>query len=160
MEDKNIISKEKESELQAELREILDVKWPKITQQLKEAREQGDLSENADYDAAKNEQAALKKRLDEINSILNNYVVLDEKNLSKEEVGFNSTVEYIKYVDGEEPTKKIVKIVGELDIDPLESKFSNNSPLGKVLFSKKVGYEGVVVVDNGQDYKIKITKIF
>ncbi|WP_031489413.1 transcription elongation factor GreA [Ureaplasma canigenitalium] len=151
---KHTISRQALADLKKELREILEVKWPEITKQLQEAREQGDLSENADYDAAKNEQAALSKRKEEIDAILENYELIEDIKRVDGEISIGSTVEIHNLRNNKIET---VSIVGSMDINPFENKISNETPFAKALLGRRVGEEVTVHVDN--PYKIKILKI-
>lgn len=154
MSDKKIyLTKAGLKELQDELEELINVKRPANIQALKEARALGDLSENADYDAAKNEQAQLENKIKKIETMLDNVEIIKEKSGSK--VGLGTTVE-IMYV--EDKDKDTYKIVGSQEADPMMSKISNESPIAKAILNKKVG--DIVEVDspNGK-YKIEITEI-
>lgn len=141
-------------ELKKELDVLINVKRPENIQSIKEARALGDLSENADYDAAKNEQAQLEGRIKTIEKMLENAEIITE--VSKDKVGLGSTVA-IKYIDDEDDMDEY-KIVGSQEADPFESKISNESPIAKALMNHKVG--DIVKVDspNGT-YEIEITEI-
>ena len=138
----------------ADLKEELDVlineRRPQNIQAIKEARSLGDLSENADYDAAKNEQAQIEGRIKTIEKMLENVEIIKE---TSKDVG--STVS-IKYVDDDDTDE--YKIVGSQEADPFESRISNESPIAQALLNHKVG--DIVVVDspNG-NYEIEITEI-
>ncbi len=140
-------------ELQAELDELINVKRPANLKAIKEARALGDLSENADYDAAKNDQAELEGRIKTIEKMLENYQIIEKK--ASDKVGLGSTVE-IKYVDDDEVDE--YKIVGSQEADPFQSKISNESPIAKAILNKKVGDIVDVESPNGV-YKIEITGI-
>ncbi len=141
----------------ADLKEELDVlineKRPKNIQSIKEARSLGDLSENADYDAAKNEQAQIEGRIKTIEKMLENVEIIKET--SKDIVGLGSTVS-IQYVDDDDTDE--YKIVGSQEADPFESRISNESPIAQALLNHKVGDTVVVDSPNGS-YEIKITEI-
>ncbi len=141
-------------ELKKELEILINVKRPENIQAIKEARALGDLSENADYDAAKNEQAQLEGRIKTIEKMLENVEIITE--ISKDKVGLGSTVA-IRYIDDEDDTDEY-KIVGSQEADPFSSKISNESPIAKALLSHKVG--DIVTVDspNGT-YEIEIIEI-
>ena len=126
---------------------------PRIIQAIKEARAQGDLSENADYDAARNEQAQVEARIKELEYMIEHAVIIEEA--PKDVVGLGSTVE-IEYVDDDDTDE--YKIVGSLEADPFENKISDESPIGKALSGKKVGDVVKVPSPNG-DYDVKIVKI-
>ena len=136
-----------------ELNKLREEDRPRIIQAIKEARAQGDLSENADYDAARNEQAQVEARIKELEYMIEHAVIIEEA--PKDVVGLGSTVE-IEYV-GDDDTDEY-KIVGSLEADPFENKISDESPIGKALSGKKVGDVVKVPSPNG-DYDVKIVKI-
>ena len=125
---------------------------PRIIQALKDARAQGDLSENADYDAARAEQAKVEGRIQELEYMLDNHNIIA---VSKDVVGMGSTVEIV-YVDDNE--KDEYKIVGPTEVDVAENKISNESPIGKSICGHKKGDVCEVESPNGT-YKVKITSI-
>ena len=152
-EKKTLLTKEGLAELRSELDELINVKRPANLKAIKEARALGDLSENADYDAAKNDQAELEGRIKRIEKMLENYEIIEKTTSDK--VGLGSTVE-IKYVDDDEVDE--YKIVGSQEADPFISKISNESPIAKALLNKKIG--DIVEVDSPNGvYKIEITSI-
>lgn len=152
-EKKTLLTKEGLAELRNELDELINVKRPANLKAIKEARALGDLSENADYDAAKNDQAELEGRIKRIEKMLENYEIIEKTTSDK--VGLGSTVE-IKYVDDDEVDE--YKIVGRQEADPFMSKISNESPIAKALLNKKIG--DIVEVDSPNGvYKIEITSI-
>ncbi len=152
-EKKTLLTKEGLAELRNELDELINVKRPANLKAIKEARALGDLSENADYDAAKNDQAELEGRIKRIEKMLENYEIIEKTTSDK--VGLGSTVE-IKYVDDDEVDE--YKIVGSQEADPFMSKISNESPIAKALLNKKIG--DIVEVDSPNGvYKIEITSI-
>lgn len=152
-EKKTLLTEEGLAELKKELDELINVKRPANLKAIKEARALGDLSENADYDAAKNDQAELEGRIKKIEKMLENYEIIEKKITDR--VGLGSTVE-IKYVDDDEIDE--YKIVGSQEADPFMSKISNESPIAKALLNRKVGDIVEVESPNGV-YKIEITEI-
>lgn len=140
-------------EVENELNKLREEDRPRIIQAIKEARAQGDLSENADYDAARDEQAQVEARIKELEYMMEHAVIIEEA--PKDVVGLGSTVE-IEYVEDEDTDE--YKIVGSLEADPFENKISDESPIGKSLYGKKVGDVVKVPSPNG-DYDIKIIKI-
>ena len=142
------------NELKKELDELINIKRPENIKAIKEARALGDLSENADYDAAKNDQAEIEGRIKKIEKMLENSAIIE--NASKDKVGLGSTVA-IKYVDDETDMDEY-KIVGSQEADPFASKISNESPIAKALLNKKAGDIVEVESPNGT-YKIQITEI-
>ena len=154
MKDKKIyLTQEGLDELKTELDDLINVKRPKNIIAIKEARALGDLSENADYDAAKNEQAEIEGRIKKIEKMLENAVIIDE--IKTDKVSIGSTIQ-IKYVDDDDTDE--YKIVGSQEADPFMSKISNESPIAKAILNKKVG--DIVEVDSPNGvYKIEITEI-
>ena len=138
--------------LEEELNDLKENQRPKVIQDIKEARALGDLSENAEYDTAKNEQARIEARIKEIEYKLEHSVVQEG---SKDAVSIGSTVTVKYLADGEEEE---YKMVGSLEADPFENKISNESPIGHAIVGKKVGDVIDVESPNGS-YKIEITKI-
>ena len=140
-------------ELKNELDNLINVKRPENIQAIKEARSLGDLSENAEYDAARNEQAQIEGRIKQLEKMLENVSIISE--VSKDKVGIGNTVA-IKYVDDDEEDE--YKIVGSQEADPFESRISNESPIAKALFDHKVGDVVTVESPNGS-YEIEIIEI-
>ena len=138
-------------ELKKELENLINVRRPANIQAIKEARALGDLSENAEYDAARNEQAQIEGRIQQLEKMLENVSIIAE--VSNEKVGIGNTVS-IKYVDEEEE----YKIVGSQESDPFESKISNESPIAQALFEHKVGDIVTVESPNGS-YEVEIIEI-
>lgn len=142
------------AEIKAELDDLINVKRPANIQAIKEARSLGDLSENADYDAARNEQAQIEGRIKKLEQMLENYCIIEKTSMDR--VGLGSTVS-IKYVD-EDDEEDEYKIVGSQEADPFASKISNESPIAQALMDKKVGDIVTVESPNGS-YQIEITEI-
>ena len=140
-------------ELKKELDELVNIKRPENVQAIKEARSLGDLSENAEYDAARNEQAQIEARIKQIEKMLENVSIISDVNTDT--VGIGNTVA-IKYVDDDEEDE--YKIVGSQEADPFESKISNESPIAQALFNHKVGDIVTVESPNGS-YDVEIIKI-
>ncbi len=141
-------------ELKEELDDLINVKRPANIQSIKEARALGDLSENADYDAARNEQAVLEGRIKKIEQMLENYEIIEET--SKDKVSLGSTVS-IRYIDEDDESDEYM-IVGSQEADPFASKISNESPIAKALMNHKVGETVTVESPNGS-YQVEITEI-
>ena len=150
--NKVIMTAEGYLEAETELNELKNVRRQEIIEAIKEARAQGDLSENADYDAARNEQAIVEAKIQELEYKLEHAEIIDNKN--KNEVNLGSTVT-ISYDDGE---TEEYKLVGSMEADPFENKISNESPLGIALLKHKIGDIVEVASPNG-GYNIKIEKI-
>ena len=146
------LTKEGLEKVQAELNNLREVERPRIIAALKDARAQGDLSENADYDAARHEQSSVEGRIQELEYMVENVNIIEPP---KNSVGLGSVVT-IKYMDDDE--EEVYSIVGSMEADPFENKISNESPLGKAIIGKKQGEEIEVASPTGS-YKIKIEKV-
>ena len=133
---KNILTSEGLKKLEDELDDLIVVKRKEVAQKIKEAREQGDLSENAEYDAAKDEQRDIEARIEEIEKILKNAEIVDEDEVDLETINIGCQV---KILDIEFDDELIYKIVGSTEANSLKGKISNESPVGKALLGKKVG---------------------
>lgn len=133
-------------EREDELRLLKTVKRKEIAEKIKEARSKGDLSENAEYDAAKEEQAKFEARIVELEKMLRNAVVIDEEDLDKEQVNIGSTV---TLYDEEFEENVEYTLVGSAEANPTVGRISNESPLGSVLLGHKVGDEVVVEAPAG-----------
>lgn len=154
MEKKTVyLTKEGYEELKVELDNLINIKRPLNIKAIKEARALGDLSENAEYDAARNEQAELEGRIKKLEQILENVSII--QNIDNSQVGIGNTV-CIKYIDDE--TEDEYQIVGSQEADPFSNKISNESPIALALLNKKVGDIVDVLSPNGV-YQIKITEI-
>ena len=151
---KVFLTKEGYNEIKEELDDLINVKRPENINAIKEARALGDLSENADYDAARNEQAEIEAKIKKLEMILENVKIIDE--ITTDKVGLGNTVT-ISYVDDEDETDEY-KIVGSQEADPFESKISNESPIAKALMGHKVGDIVKVESPNGS-YDIKLMEI-
>ncbi len=130
------ISAEGLAKLEKELEYLITVKRAEVAQKLKEARAFGDLSENAEYDEAKNEQGILEARIQEMELTVANAVVVDEAELSNDEVNVGSFV-VLKDLELDETMK--LQIVGSTEADPENDRISDESPIGIAAMKKKVG---------------------
>ena len=142
-------------QLENELEELKVVKRKEVAAKIKEAREQGDLSENAEYDAAKDEQRDIEARIDELESILKNVEVVDEDEVATDKINVGCTV-LVYDRDFEEEME--FKIVGSTEANSLAGKISNESPVGKALVGKKVG-EVVAVETQAGIIEYEVLKI-
>ena len=152
MEKKNLMTYAGLKKLEDELHELKVVRRKEVAEKIKEAREQGDLSENAEYDAAKDEQRDIEARIEELEAILKNaeVVVEDEADTEKINVGCKVLV-----YDEEFEEEVEFKIVGSTEANSLQGKIANESPLGKALIGAKVGDEISVEAPAGMmNYKI------
>ena len=136
MEKKNILTYEGLKKYEDELNNLKVVRRKEVAEKIKEAREQGDLSENAEYDAAKDEQRDIEARIEELEKILKNaeVVVEDDVDLDKINIGCR-----IKLLDVEFNEEIEYKLVGSTEANSLKGKISNESPVGKALIGHKVG---------------------
>ncbi len=149
---KNILTYAGLKKLESELEDLKVVKRKEIADKIKEAREQGDLSENAEYDAAKEEQGHIEKRIEEIEKILKNAEVVVEEEIDLEKINIGCKV---KLFDIEFEEELEFKLVGSTEADSLNNKISNESPLGKALIGCRVGETVGVEIQSGMSqYKI------
>ena len=140
-------------ELETELNNLKSEDRPRIIEAIKEARAQGDLSENADYDAAREEQAKIEARIQELEYMLEHAKIIEKVSGDVVAVGTTVTVKYVEDDEEEE-----YSIVGSMEADPFENKISNESPIGKAIMDKRVGDIVPVETPNGGSYDIKIVK--
>ncbi len=155
------MSKEKElyltqeglDELRKELDELIQVKRPEVINALKDARAQGDLSENAEYDAARTEQAIVESRIKELEVMLERAVIITKVDTDVVSIGTKVTLEYVEEEEEEE-----YSIVGSSEADPFTNKISNESPIAKAIMGLKVGSVVSVESPNGK-YDVKILAI-
>ena len=140
-------------ELEEELQELKNVKRPEVIKALKEARALGDLSENADYDAARAEQAQVEGRIQELEKIIENAHIIEKGSTDK--VSLGTTVK-IKYIEDDEIDE--YRIVGSNEADPSNNKISNESPIAKAIMNAKVGDIRKVESPNGE-YEVEVVEI-
>ncbi|MBP1534301.1 MAG: transcription elongation factor GreA [Ruminococcus sp.] len=136
MEINKTVSKAGYAKLVEEKEYLVTVKRKEVAQKLKEARSFGDLSENAEYDEAKNEQAILESRINELEILISNATVVEDDEVSVHEIGVGS---YVKLKDLELDEIENLQIVGSTESDPDNGKISDESPIGKAALRKKVG---------------------
>jgi len=153
MSDKVYLTNEGFLEIEEELNHLKEVKRPDVIKALKDARALGDLSENADYDAARNEQAQVEGRIKELEQLLEKAELIEKK--GTDTVTLGSTVK-IKYVDDDDLEE--YRIVGSKEADPSNNKISNESPLAKGIMNAHVGEVCVVESPNG-NYSVEILEI-
>lgn len=140
--------------LKDELIDLEENKRPQNLQQLKEAREQGDLSENADYDAARTEQSKIEARINEINNILKYAKIIRNSDKDTIEIG---KVVTIKYLDNNK-TKKF-RLVGTLEANPMLNKISVDSPIGKALIGLELGSQTTYKTQTNKTFHIEVVEI-
>ena len=154
-ETKNTLTYEGLTKYEDALHELKVAKRKEGAQKIKEAREQGDLSENAEYDAAKDEQRDIETRIEELEKILKNVEVVAEEDVTSDRINIGCTV---RIQDVEEGFEEEYSIVGSTEANSLENKISNESPVGKALIGKAVGEEAVVMTPAGE-FKYKVLEI-
>ena len=156
MQKETILTKQGLDDLKAKIEYLSTERRAEVAERIKEARGFGDISENSEYDDAKNEQAMLEKQIAELEEKLRSATVIDAKDVSTDAVSVGTTV-HVK----DQKTDKSVKymIVGSSEANPSENKLSNESPVGKALIGRKRGDVVSVPVPRGPARKLKITKI-
>lgn len=148
--DTTFITKEGLDKLKKELGDLKNVKRKEIAWRIQEAKELGDLSENAEYAEAKNEQSFIEGRISELENILRNVTIIDEQKRDNDKVTLGSKIK-VKF-DGRQLT---FVIVGPDEISPEEGKISHQSPIGRAFLGKKIGETIQIEVPNGvKEYKI------
>ena len=154
MSNKVYLTNEGFLEIEEELNNLKEVKRPEVIKALKDARALGDLSENADYDAARNEQAKVEGRIQELEKLLEVAELIEKRDTDK--VGLGTTVK-IMYDEDEDDVEEY-RIAGSKEADPSNNKISNESPLAKAIMNAKVGDTCIVESPNG-NYNVKVLEI-
>ena len=157
MSEEILLTQEGYDKIVAEHEELVAVKRKEISERLKEAISYGDISENAEYDAAKNEQAELEERILKLENMIRKATIINEDEMSSDRVRVGLTV---KVLDVEENEEMEFTIVGSTEADPFEGRISNESEVGKNLLGKQKGDTVQIVVPDGLlTYKVlDITK--
>ena len=150
-----ILTPEGLEKLKQEIEYLSTEKRREVAERIKEAREFGDISENSEYDDAKNEQAMLERQIAELEEKLRSASVIDASELSPDVVRVGS----VAHVTDETGKARVYTIVGSTEANPSENRLSNESPVGKALLGKKRGELVSVPVPRGPARKLKITKI-
>ena len=154
-EKKNIMTYAGLRKLEDELQDLKVNRRQEVAQKIKEAREQGDLSENADYDAAREKQAHIEARIKEIDQMLLHVTIIDETQQDTTVVKVGATVTVLDLSEDGEP--ETFTIVGKVETDPFNGKISNESPLAKAIIGH--GINEVVAVGVAESYEVKILDI-
>ncbi len=141
-----LLTREGYDKLVAEHEELVAVRRLEVAERLKEAISYGDLSENAEYDAAKNEQAELEEKILRLETMIRNAKVIDESEISSDRVNLGHTVK-VQYLDSDETEE--YTIVGSNESDPFEGKISNESAVGSALIGTGVGEEVSIEIPDG-----------
>ncbi|WP_146035920.1 transcription elongation factor GreA [Salipaludibacillus keqinensis] len=153
-EEKHYMTLEGKEKLTKELEYLKTEKRKEVVERIKVARSFGDLSENSEYDSAKEEQAFVEGRIQQIEGMIRNSEIIEEDSDSSV-VSLGKTVTFKELPDGDE---EVYTIVGRAEADPIEGKISNDSPMAQSLFGKGIG-EQVVVSTPGGDMKVEITQV-
>ena len=146
---------EGKANIENELNELKSVRRKEVVENIKIARSFGDLTENAEYDSAKEEQAMVEGRIAQLEEMLRNVAIISEEEKDISVVGIGTTVTFLSVEDNEEDT---YTIVGSAEADPFTGKISNESPIAKSLMGHQVG-DQVSVPAPGGEYAVKITSI-
>ena len=146
---------EGKANIENELNELKSVRRKEVVENIKIARSFGDLSENAEYDSAKEEQAMVEGRIAQLEEMLRNVAIISEEEKDISVVGIGTTVTFLSVEDNEEDT---YTIVGSAEADPFTGKISNESPIAKSLMGHQVG-DQVSVPAPGGEYAVKITSV-
>ena len=141
--------------LEDELDFLKTIKRKEVVERIKIARDFGDLSENAEYDSAKEDQAFVEGRISTLESMIRNAVIINENESNRDIVRLGTTVTFIEVPDGD---KESYTIVGSAEADPLEGRISNDSPIAKSMLGRTIG-ENVKVLTPGGEMEIKILSI-
>lgn len=149
------MTQEGKEKLENELNYLKTDRRQEVVERIKVARDFGDLSENSEYDAAKDEQAFVESRIAQVEKMIRNAVIIENDNDNPNIVGLGKSVTFKELPNGEEET---YMIVGSAEADPFEGKISNDSPMAKSLIGLEIGTE-VSVATPGGDIQVKIVKI-
>lgn len=149
------MTKEGKEKLVEELEHLITVRRPEVVERIKIARDFGDLSENSEYDAAKDEQAFVESRISQVEMMIRNAEIIESDQTNPNVVALGKTVTFKELPDGDEEK---YKIVGSAEADPFEGKISNDSPIAKSLIGHEVGQE-VTVPTPGGDMLVKIITV-
>ena len=152
--EKVLVTQQGLEELKKEQDNLIHVVRKEVIEDLKNARAQGDLSENADYDAARDRQARVEARIQELEEMLKNVEIISESKGGKRLVKLGSTV---KILDMEDKTEETYTIVGSVEADPLNGMLSNVTPLAEAILDHKAG--DVVTVEVDEPYQVKVLDI-
>lgn len=155
MEKEYPMTKAGKEKLEQELEYLKTVKRKEVVERIQIARSFGDLSENSEYDAAKDEQAFVESRIQMLENMIRNAKIIEEDLEKTDTVSLGRTVTFIELPDGEEES---YTIVGSAEADPFEGKISNDSPIAKSLIGRRVGEE-VTVHTPGGDMVVKIIAV-
>lgn len=149
------MTQEGKDKLEEELHYLKTDRRQEVVERIKVARDFGDLSENSEYDAAKDEQAFVEQRITQVEKMIRNAVIIENDNENPDVVSLGKSVTFIELPDGDEET---YTIVGSAEADPFEGKISNDSPMAKSLLGQEIGQEVTVATPAG-DIEVRITSV-
>jgi transcription elongation factor GreA len=149
------MTKEGKLKLEQELEQLKTVKRKEVVERIKIARSFGDLSENSEYDSAKEEQAFVEGRITTIENMIRNAKIIEGNDSNTDTVSLGKSVTFVELPNGDEET---YSIVGSVEADPFEGKISNDSPIAKSLIGKRVG-DKVSIMTPGGEMSVKIVSI-
>ncbi len=141
-------------ELKAKLKHLEDVERPKNIEDLQEARAQGDLSENADYDAARDEQARIESEINKLKNIISHAVIIKADTSDRVTIGKTVTVKFLNDNAVEE-----YKLLGSLEANPFKNIISNECPVGAAIVGKSKGDQVKVKTETGKEFEVRIEEI-
>ena len=150
------VTKEGLEKMKAELEQLETVERPKITQQIAEARDKGDLSENAEYDAAKEAQGMLEMRISKLKDIVSASKIIDESQLDTSKVSILTTV---RLMNNDTKKEQTFKLVPDNESDLKTGKISVNTPIAKGLLGKVIGETAEIVLPNGNKLSFEVLEI-
>ena len=156
MSPKYTLTQEGLEQYQEELQQ-LEIERQKNIVAIQEARAQGDLSENADYAAAREQQSKIASRIAELEAILKNYVLISDEEANN--LGKWVKIKFIGLEDDDYDPIQVYKIVGTLEADPLKQLISNESPLGQAIVNHNVGDKVYIKPENGEEFWVQILQI-
>ena len=161
---RTIVSPEGLRKLEEQLNYLETVRRPEVAEQISVARGYGDLSENAEYDAAKNEQSKLEAEIAELQQTIATAIVMDESDIRTDRVTVGTAVTFVCSASGDKDLYDVgertrVTIVGARESDPAKSLISNESAIGRALLGKQVGEEATVTLPDGAEVVFIIEKI-
>ncbi len=158
MNQKQYLTQDGYDQLLKELDYVKNVEQKKNIEDLQDARSQGDLSENADYDAARDQQAKIAARIKELELIIKNAVIIGEE-ATGNNLGKKIKIRFLDNVADDEEEIETYQLVGSLQADPLNGLISNESPLGKAVLDKKVGDKAYVKTESHKEFWVEILDI-
>ena len=155
--EKISLTKAGKEQLEKELSHLVNEVRPQVIVELQEARAQGDLSENADYDAARNQQAKIAAEIAELEANIRNAKIIDSEQVNEtSNLGKYVTVQFL---EDEEDEQETYQIVGTVEADPVNGKISSDSPLGRAILTSKPGDIVTVRTEDGDRFDVKLVKV-